>query len=172
MQALDTSLMLSLFNQLERRGVRYGYGAKADDKTTNPRSTGRLSTPVDTIDQIDCSGFTRYITYQATSGAVTLPDGSQDQLDWFSRQKDKTISKLGQYSDLTKVAGPSLFVGFIKPHVNGCGDIGHVWFAYKDDQTASPETMESHGGTGVDSRPWNTLVLRNEVFSAFQLPIT
>ena len=64
------------------------------------------------------------------------------------------------------VADPTrLFICFIKPFTNGCGKVGHVWLAYMG------ESMESHGGVGVNSRRLSTGVLRREVFSAYELAV-
>jgi len=164
--AIDRPLLISISAQLERRGVKYEYGAKADDKQTNPRSTGQLSTPPDTIDEIDCSGFSRYILYQ--SAGWNIPDGSQSQRDWCEKS---TLVKLANYTDVNAdVGGDALYIAFIKPYTNGCGSIGHVWFVYKPGDGLDAETFESHGGVGVDSRRWNTTILFQEAFEAFQLP--
>jgi len=166
MTPVNKNALISITAQLERRGVTYGYGAKADDKSANPRSTGQLSTPPDTIDQIDCSGFTRYILFQAAGWRV--PDGSQDQRQWF---EDNGFTKLSSYSVVNNgVGAEALYIAFIKPNTNGCGSVGHVWFVYKPNDNTDAETFESHGGIGVDSRRWNTTVLFAEAFEAFALP--
>ncbi len=95
---VDVTVLISLFNQLQRRGVKYVYGGKVDNKSVNPRSNGRLSTPPDTIDGLDCSGFIRYALYQAATWVV--PDGSENQLLWF---QEGGFSKLG--SDVNKEVG-------------------------------------------------------------------
>ena len=165
---VDVSALISLFNQLQRRGVKYHYGAKADDKSINPRSTGRLSTPPDTIDELDCSGFTRYAVYQAAA-SLDIQDGSETQLEWF---QGEGFRKLGSYSDVNEDVGRSaLYIAFIKAHVNGSGPIGHVWLVYKRADGATAETFECHGGGGIDSRPWNTAALFPEEYMAFELPI-
>ena len=165
---VDVSALISLFNQLQRRGVKYLYGGKANDKSVNPRSNGRLSTPPDTIDGLDCSGFTRYALYQAAAG-LDIHDGSENQLEWF---QGRGFRQLGSYSDVNEDIGRSgLYIGFIKAHVNGCGPIGHVWLIYKRTDGVSAETFECHGGGGLDSRPWNTATLFHEEYMAFELPI-
>jgi len=164
---VDVSVLISLFNQLQRRGVKYIYGGKANDKSINPRSTGRLSTPPDTIDGLDCSGFTCYALYQAAG--LVIPDGSENQLEWFQRED---FRRLEPYSNVNEDMGHSvLYIAFIKAHVNGCGAIGHVWLVYKRTDEATAETFECHGGGGVDSRPWNTAALFHEEYMAFELPI-
>jgi hypothetical protein len=65
-----------------------------------------------------------------------------------------------------------LFIAFIKPYTHGCGAIGHVWFVTSLDNDHVPDTMESHGGAGggIDSRPWNSRTLRNQVYNCFEIP--
>src|SRR5690349_9542408 len=99
LNSINMSVLISLFNQLQRRGVRYVYGGKAGDKSVNPRSSGRLSTPPDTIDGLDCSGFTRYALYNAAGWDIQ--DGSQNQLEWFQKEEFKRISPYSEVnSDL------------------------------------------------------------------------
>ena len=69
------------------------------------------------------------------------------------------------------VGRDALYMAFIKPNTNGCGPVGHIWFVYKQADSTPAVTIESHGGTGVDSRPWNNLILFKEFFEAFQLDI-
>jgi hypothetical protein len=164
---VDMSILISLFNQLQRRGVRYVYGGKAGDKRVNPRSTGRLSTPPDTIDGLDCSGFTHYALYNAAGWDIQ--DGSQNQLEWFQKEEFKTVDP---YSDVNMGLGQKgLYIAFIKPYTKGCGPIGHVWLVYKQDDDAPADTLECHGGGGIDSRHWNQFTLSDEEFTAFELPI-
>ena len=165
--SVDISILLDTFNQLQRRGVSYIYGGKADLKSTNPRSAGRLSTPLDTIDGLDCSGFTRYSLYRAAGWLI--PDGSQEQRAWF---QEEFGNALAAYSDVNANVGrDALYIAFIKPNVNGCGDIGHVWFVYKQADGIEAETIECHGGGGVDSRSWNTVVLLREAYVAYPLTL-
>jgi hypothetical protein len=165
---VDVSALISLFNQLQRRGVKYLYGGKANDKSTNRRSNGRLSTPPDTIDGLDCSGFTRYALYQTAAG-LDIRDGSENQLEWF---QGGSFRQLESYSDVNEDIGRSaLYIAFIKAHVNGCGPIGHVWLVYKRTDGVAAETFECHGGGGLDSRPWNTATLFHEEYMAFELSI-
>jgi hypothetical protein len=168
--SIDVTMLTSSFSQLQRRGVSYVYGGKADDRSTNRRSNGSLSTPLDTIDGLDCSGFFRYMIYRATSGTCIIPDGSQNQLDWFSSQASAgNVNQVYPYSIVNLSAtSPQLFACFIKPHVNGCGDIGHVWFVLKSNG-GDAQTLECYGGVGVGSRIWNAIPLLGEVYATFLL---
>ena len=174
---IQLAKLKSTFAQLERQGVQYGLGAKAEGYTIsgvhwNPNSNGHLTTPVNTLQHIDCSGFVRYILFQATDGALVIPDGSQAQREWFEAAADRgDTHKLAQYSDAnTYISESRLFIGFIKPNTNGCGPVGHVWLIGQFDEDVSAETMESYGGHGVGSRNWNAIPLRTEVYSVYALP--
>ena len=142
------------FAQLERQGVRYHLGSKAQE----------LSLPLTAIRYLDCSGYIRYALYRATGGALIIPDGSQMQREWAEKAG---LHKLAQYSDVeTYGADNRLFIAFIKPGENGSGSIGHVWGI-----SGKPaETLEAHS-SGVTPRPWNTGILRREVYSVYEMPV-
>ena len=146
-----------VFSEMDIAGVKYGLGAKAPFLDIEPSK----------IKKIDCSGFTRYAIYKASSGKLTIPDGSQAQREWC----EKKLKKVDKYSDVTSGGKKSLYVAFIKPWTNGCQGVGHVWFVTKLDGDENPDTMESHGGVGVNSRRWDYLTLKREVYSCFEVPI-
>lgn len=150
---LNLPKFLSLHAQLERHGVRYGLGSKA-----------RPSVDPKDIERIDCSGYARYMMLNC-SDLKEFPDGSQVQLAWCI----KNLRQIDKYSNvgLPAVAADEnrCFIAFIKPHTNGAGKIGHVWFVIEG------ETYESSGGKGVNNRPWNTGVLRREAYACFEIPV-
>jgi hypothetical protein len=155
---VDLPKLESLFAQLERQGVTYRLGAKAN----------QLHDPPSKITALDCSGFVRWIIAQATDFQLILPDGSQMQREWASTAG---LHQLSKYSDCnTYLTEKRLFIAFIRPNYNGAGTIGHVWLCGQFDNDREAETMESRGGIGVDSRPWDSLVLRKQVYSCFELP--
>lgn len=162
----------NLFAQLDIQGVRYGLGAKAEGSSYagrqyNPRSTGHLTTPPQTIDHIDCSGWTRYGLFNATGGKLILPDGSQAQREWCENNKLHKVN----YPDTNRyLTARRLFIAFIKPFANNCGPVGHVWFVTQYDADSAADTLESHGGVGINSRAWNYPVLRQQVYSCYELP--
>jgi hypothetical protein len=165
------------FAQLERQGVAYGLGAKAEGYTYkgrqwNPNSTRKLSTPVSTIEHLDCSGFVRYLLYRATDAKLEIPDGSQNQREWCEQQAAaKLLHKVSKYENTNKyLTKERLFIAFIKPWTNGCGEIGHVWLVGQFNKDSFAETMESFGGHGVGSRLWNARTLLREVYSVYELP--
>lgn len=177
---INLSKLRSDFAQLERLGIPYGYGAKAEGSKNpntgekyNSRSNGHLSTDPSTLDHLDCSGFIRYILYRASGGALVLPDGSQNQRGWCEGQANGgEMHSVARYQDANTYMTPNrLFIAFIKPHTNGCGPIGHVWLLSQLDDQAPADTLESYGSHGVGSRPWNASVLRSEVYSVFELPV-
>ncbi len=156
--AIDIDRLENIFCEMDIAGVKYGLGAKAPYLDIGPSK----------IKKIDCSGFVRYALYQATNGKLTIPDGSWHQREWC---EDKNLHKLTKYSDVLNITDRRLFIAFIKPHANGCGPVGHVWFVTKLNEDNIPDTMESHGGVGINSRPWNYFTLKKQVYSCFELPV-
>lgn len=185
--AIDREKLLSEIAQMQRRGVPYGYGAKAegghdprDGREWNKRSTGKISTPVDTIDNLDCSGAIRKWLFDVSG--VAIPDGSQAQLAYFEKlskdpnsgvkQIDTHGSDRENYKAAARYVGKRVFICFITPWVNGCDSIGHVFLLFDDDDPdIVAETGESHGGHGVDSRRWDTPVLIRQVHAVYELPV-
>jgi hypothetical protein len=107
--------------------------------------------------------------YRATGGRSTIPDGSQNELDWFLSQAGvDNISQVHPYSVVNLGAASIQFACFIKPHANGCGDIGHVWFVLKP-LGGDAQTLECYGGVGVGSRVWNSIPLVGEIYATFRL---
>jgi len=156
--AVSIDTLESVFSEMDTIGVKYGLGAKAQYLDIDPSK----------IPAIDCSGFVRYAIYKATNGKLTLPDGSQAQREWCEKSP---LRKLADYSDVQAGTQRSLYVAFIKPWTNGCQAVGHVWFVTKLDADDTPDTMESHGGVGVDSRRWDYLTLKRQVYSCYEIPV-
>ncbi|MFM2058642.1 MAG: hypothetical protein RLY71_3027 [Pseudomonadota bacterium] len=156
--AVSLDKLEEVFCEMDSLGVKYGLGAKAPYLDIEPGK----------IKKIDCSGFTRYAIYKATNGKLVIPDGSQAQREWCEKAK---LKKLTNYSDVMDGNKRSLYVAFIKPWTNGCQSVGHVWFVTKLDGDNVPDTMESHGGVGVDSRRWDYLTLNRQVYSCYEVPV-
>jgi hypothetical protein len=160
---IDLSILERDFAQLERQGVSYGLGAKAPAGFFHAAPDVSLAN----LKHIDCSGYVRLAIYRATGGKLTLPDGSQNQRAW----AEKNLREVPYQDAARYMTGKRLFICFIKPHANGCGDVGHVWLLLDgSDNDGRAETFESHGGAGIDSRAWNTRVLLREVYSCFEVP--
>ncbi len=157
---LQLGLILSDFAQLEREGVRYKLGGKASS----------VSTPK-LIRELDCSGYFYWAVARATAGALKVPHGSQMQRAWCEQHLREV-----RYRDAARyMTKDRLFVAFIRPGHNGCGPVGHVWLLanYDDGNNGTfAGTLESHGGAGINSRPWNYPTLLREVYSCFELPTT
>lgn len=174
---INLALALSVFRRLLAQGVPYGYGAKAeggqdprDGHRWNRSSNGHLDTPIQTIENIDCSGGVRYIVYKATNGQLVLPDGSQDQREQCEQWAQAGLIHKVSYRDAARyMTRKRLFLCFIKPGENGCGSVGHVWLLVQNEDGYAV-TLESHGGGGIDSRPWDSHTLLHEVYSCYELP--
>lgn len=159
---VDLPKLIDFYAECERVGIGYGLGAKAP----------KMSFPPDRIEKIDCSGFVRWALFHATGGALLLPDGSQNQREWCEwKERNGHMRKTSSYENAARYMTDSrLFICFIKPGVNGCGNVGHVWLLCNADNENGADTIESCGGRGVTSRRWDTLVLRRQVYSVFELP--
>lgn len=138
----DLHKLETVAHALEIRGVRYGWGAKA-----NPLSYITL----ETVQELDCSGFAQLMTWYAT-GEIIIPGTAWDQYHelrgWALREHSgamyhKACSNMG-----------ALLMCFIEPTSLHAG---HVWYVHDG------RTYESHGGGGVSSRSWDTPILAREV---------
>lgn len=128
---LDRDKMLALTNWCTSHDVGYKLGAKAP----------WLGCDVSEIRAIDCSGFVRYLAYQASSGSVVLPDGSVNQHEAFFAGGFKR-SSVGS----GRLQDGILRIAFLRPE-DGDG-VGHVAFLLNG------RTLESHGHHGPDRRLW------------------
>jgi hypothetical protein len=149
MISVDPTLLSVLFLKLKARKLPYLWGGKADP----------LDCDSSALSGLDCSGWTQYGFAKSTGPMVEVPEGSVDQHDWCD---EHGLKRLAHYSDVQYAAkDPSrLFWCFIEPH----GDKpGHTFFV------RAGMTMESHGGVGIDSRPWDCSALRGAV-AAYEVP--
>jgi cell wall-associated NlpC family hydrolase len=114
--------------------VTYGLGKKVPFLNAVP---GRDFT------QVDCSGFVREAVREATAPTLAFPDGSVVQHDWVDAQhfQASTIEAAKQDDGMMRIA-------FLRPQDVPSG-IGHVVLI------VGGKTLESHGGTGPDSRTWD-----------------
>jgi hypothetical protein len=114
--------------------VAYGLGSKVPFFKARPG--------VD-FAKVDCSGFVREAIREATMPLVPFPDGSVVQHDWIIAQHyKKTTVSSGKLTD------GRVRIAFLSPTDTSSG-IGHVVLIHNG------LTLESHGGVGPDSRPWN-----------------
>ena len=133
---IDIAMLERDFAQLQRRGVVYGYGAKAPS----------LACDLSRIKAIDCSGYVRLALYRASGGALTIPDGSQMQRAFFEDAAREGLVREVKYADAAKhMTDSRLFIAFIKPFTKGCGSVGHVWLLSKyDDGNNGTAARELH----------------------------
>ena len=134
---VDRAELVRLMNACFGR-VEYELGAKAPALSCKPEQ----------INAIDCSGFVRWLIYNATHGQVTMPDGSQNQLA-FCRKSDY---KSTDY-DNTSLLDNRLRIAFMSP-AHGQQWPRHVWLIING------QTIESYGGHGPGRRTWNNHILK------------
>ena len=140
---VNTAKLVSVVTNMRTAKVEYKLGAKAPS----------LKSLVSDIKQIDCSGFVRYAMYQATSGAVIMPDGSWNQDDWCRKQGFAAVN----YQKTAGTLDHRLRIAFMH------GGIGHVWFVLDG------QTIESRGHVGPSRRDWQTPILFNHACKCYLL---
>jgi hypothetical protein len=129
-------------------GIPYVWGAKPDPSLTTDQITGS-----------DCSGWARYLFGRQ---GITLPEGSQEQMEWFKSKGPGDAT--ADYAAVGNSPAGELFICFALDTRASGGHAGHVWFV------ESGETMECYGGVGVGSRLWYNRVLRRIFHVAFRVP--
>jgi len=90
----------------------------------------------------DCSGFVRWLLFEATGGLVKLDEGSWHQRAWC----DNHGFKLTDYILNASVKDGRLRIAFISP------PNGHVWLVLDG------KTYECYSGKGVGSRSWDSRI--------------
>ncbi|SEC40104.1 hypothetical protein SAMN05444161_1066 [Rhizobiales bacterium GAS191] len=119
-------------------------------ETSHPRVTYGLgkkvafnAVPGVDFTAVDCSGFVREAVRRSTNLGNNFPDGSVVQHDWVANKgfaRDNVPS--GSLRDNV------VRIAFLSPNATTSG-IGHVVLIHNG------MTLESHGGVGPDSRPFN-----------------
>src|SRR5262249_47505093 len=99
-----------------------------------------LAAKPEDITSSDCSGFVRYLIYNASSGFIDIGGGGGT---WWQNKwcQDKNLEVV-DYSTAANNDG-NLRIAFIK---GGGGQIGHVWLIL------AGQTIECHKGIGADRR--------------------
>lgn len=133
---LNKAILLNRVNAAVGK-VSYKMGAKPKLGSMPGKGKGQFSTS-------DCSGLVRWLVYSASGGLVKMPEGSYTQNDWCKAQGFKPCP----YKNAALKDG-RVRIGFMKPED---GEAGHVVLIH------NALTMESHGGEGVDRRPWNAKI--------------
>lgn len=117
---------------------------------SNPRVTYGLgkkvpfhgATPGSDFKRVDCSGFVRELIWRATNPRLNFKDGSVVQHDWIRAQGfTKSTKEAAMASD------NAIRIAFLRPQDAPSG-VGHVALVHNG------RTLESHGGTGPNSRAW------------------
>ncbi len=139
--AIDFKQLTKDFDAMDGE-TKYLLGAKAPAKW-EPK----------VIKAIDCSGASLYWLRRCAD--IMLPDGSMNQLEYCR----KHFRQLKKYEDVKYAAMDTnrLFIAFIVPNKlqrmlnarDGRARGRHVFLIYMG------MTMESYGGHGVGSLPWN-----------------
>lgn len=131
---IDVAKLKKTASILGFRGIAYGFGSKPTSLTTVPEKVNFTKR-----NSVDCSGFVRYALAQC---GLQIPDGSVNQREWFRKSGFKPTKQFDETDGRVRVA-------FLKPGDTPSG-IGHVVLVIDG------VTYESHGGRGVDSRPWGS----------------
>ena len=158
--ALDVGKLLDALRACEARGVSYGLGSKAPEHTSGPYAFDYPPT----FNAIDCSGWVRWALYHATGGALLIPDGSANQNDWAGAQGLKHYGPDAARSAYLSNGGNkdhALRLCFCR--ASASEPIGHVWML------RNAYSLESCGGHGPTSRPWDTPVLSRIVTDLYVL---
>lgn len=145
MEPISIKALLDLTHNLELKGVPYLWGGKSYFNPNIPNH----------VRGIDCSGFVQLAAYIATDKKVKLPEGSVEQHEKLNQDLNIT-----RYSSVDLIRS-ALYICFIEPENGHAGHVFFVWNGW---------TCESHGGKGVDRRPWNTPVLEHEVKAVYLWP--
>lgn len=148
---IDLPLILRIHSKMARR-VRYRLGAKA-----------RTSQQTGEIEELDCSGYVRYLMQRC--GEPDVPDGTWAQSRWLATSgwEPKLYDNLKHtVNDPTR-----LFVaGFTEySDARGRRRHGHIWLVHQG------RTLESYGGVGVGSRAWSHATLKSLVTFCYEVPI-
>jgi len=154
--SIDQKRLLDLHAKLDH--VTYAVGK--DAKTGKLKGKARNSADPSKISKLDCSGYVKYMLYNASEGKLSLSGGSYMQNQWC---KDSGLKS----HDYAKTAGKAdnvLRLGYFKKKKGG--KYGHIWLVLNG------KTLESHGGKGVNRRPWNTKVLMDNVTHCYELAAT
>ena len=157
---LDVGKLLDALRACEARGVVYGLGSKAAEHAGQKY----VFDYPPTFGSVDCSGWSRWAIYHATGGALLIPDGSANQNDWAGQQGFKHYGPDKAHVTYQSIGGNKdnyLRMAFCR--ASASETIGHVWF------TLNAFTLESHGGVGPSSRPFDTPVLERIISDLYVL---
>lgn len=147
MKSINLPFLIACHHHAMVKGVDYVWGAKPSPALTTDKIHGS-----------DCSGWMRYLFGRQD---ITLPEGSQQQMEWF---KEQGFGAVTDYPAICSSPAGKLWICFALDTRAQGGHPGHVWLV------DGGETMECFGGVGVGERPANTRILRTLFHVGFELP--
>ena len=154
---IEKNQRFEIFDSLADGHVKYAVGT--DKQTGKLLGKAALGATPQSIKALDCSGFVRYLIYQATDGQTTMSDGSHYQRKWCEKQ----LLTVQEYGKTAYRADSKLRIAFLSADPPS-QSYGHVWLIYNG------KTLESYSsGKGPGRRPWSTAVLANNVNACFVL---
>jgi hypothetical protein len=145
---VDGEILIDRCKAMMDGHITYSLGAKCG-----------LDADISKVTKIDCSGFTRYIFYQACNGGK-INGGSAVHKEWMDAKGFAKVT----YGDVGPVKDNMLRVGYYKkpPDLSA----GHIWFLLNG------MTLESyHGGDshGPGRRLWDTQRLVDHVTHCYEI---
>ena len=155
MYTLDQKRLLDLHAKLDH--ATYAVGKDSDGKL---KGKAKNSAEPDKISKLDCSGYVKYVLYNVSDGKIDIKGGSYYQYKWCKEQKLKKVD----YAKAAKKSDNILRLGYFAKKKKG--KYGHVWLILNG------KTLESHGGTGVNRRPWNNKKLLDNVTHCYEVATT
>ncbi|BCM88082.1 hypothetical protein [Methylobacterium indicum] len=133
---IDIGKIISFLHACENSHPRVKYKLGAKIKPGQEPGAGGFT-------EVDCSGFVRECVRRATNLGSRFPDGSVVQHEWVRKHgfPIENVSS-GSHRD------GAVRIAFLPPNKSK-KRVGHVAFIHDG------KTIESHGGVGPDSRPWD-----------------
>jgi hypothetical protein len=153
MYVIDQKQLLGLHEKLDPLTYSVGKGKGKAKYGEDPSK----------IKNLDCSGYVHYVLNKVTDGKIVIGKGpswvnSGGIRDWAKKQGLTSV-------DYAKNAGKNdniLRLAYLPPSKS----YGHIWMILNG------ETLESHGGQGVNRRAWDTAVLKKNATDCFEIAQT
>lgn len=166
MGKLSRQILVEDFNVLRNNKVTYGWGVKAPAELLK-----YWKGSLDSIKSIDCSGYFRLAIWRSSQGTLDPGNGSWRQKNWLEKQGYRKLDKYSNVGIKIVAADQSRVFACYVPELVVKGVVikaAHIWLV------RGGKTFESHGGKGIDSRPWWMLanLLPGRTISAYELPST
>lgn len=133
--SVDLNLLQTLHSRVVVAGDQYGFGGKVPITADSSEVRGK---------DVDCSGYVRWLLYRASGEQFDIGDGS-----WLQHDLIEGLGCKASTVEAANLKDGALRIAFLAPGALRPGAAGHVALVLND------QTMESHSGTGPDSRPWD-----------------